>query len=118
MMTIMAQPLVDVASKASTSLIEYGVVGSVLVVVMAVCVWSVWKLCKTQDLRVADQQQLNAKMEGLLEKMITVFSEMKSSLEQLTKAEAEGQKVLQALKTAVDEVIKEAVRSRRPGGLR
>jgi hypothetical protein len=100
----------DTAKSAGLTLIESGILGTLLVFAVSVAAFAVWKLNKVQDLRVEDQKKMSERMEGLVQKLTLTFSEMNNSIVNLTSAEKEGQAVMQAMKTSMDGVIMEAVR--------
>jgi len=100
----------DTAKSAGLTLIESGILGTLLVFAVSVAAFAVWKLNKVQDLRVEDQKKMSERMEGLVQKLTLTFSEMNNSIVNLTSAEKEGQMVMQAMKTSMDGVIMEAVR--------
>jgi hypothetical protein len=100
----------DTAKSAGLTLIESGILGTLLVFAVSVAAFAIWKLNKVQDLRVEDQKKMSERMEGLVQKLTLTFSEMNNSIVNLTSAEKEGQAVMQAMKTSMDGVIMEAVR--------
>ena len=71
------------AVKPALSLLDNTVIGSVLVVVLVICIVAVVMLIRVQNSRVADQKALNEKSEALMTKMITAFTDMKSALDGL-----------------------------------
>jgi len=104
------------------STLDKTVIGALLILSWSLSLLAVWKLLKVQDkisdvqnMRVADQQAMNVRMESLMEKMITTFSKMENALTNLTQAEKDGQALLQAMKNSQETIILEAVR-RRAGG--
>ena len=101
---------VVVGGKAGLSLIESGILGSVVVIAILVAIGAIVMLIRVQNQRVQDQKAMSTRMEKLTEKMITTFSEMKNALENLTRAEKDGQTLLQAMKISQDTLILEAIR--------
>ena len=85
----------------SLSMLEKTVLGSLLLLSWALGVLAIVQLIRVQNARVADQKAMNDKSEKLMEKMVTAFSEMKGALEGLKNAEEEGQKVTEAVHTAI-----------------
>ena len=81
---------------------------------IAITGWAIFKLSHVQDLRVADQKAINDKMEKLIEKMTTAFSEINNTLGNLVTSDKDSQGVLLGLKGSLDGVIMEAIR--RSGG--
>lgn len=108
-----AKEVAGTGAQAGLNVIEWGVVGAILILSVAINIFAVYKLSKVQDLRVRDQQRMSDKIQGLTEKMTAAFSGMKNSLDNLTQAEKDGQTVLQALKQSLDTVIRDAVRGAR-----
>lgn len=78
----MLQPVTiptEVATKAGTTLIETGVLGTLLVVaILAICAL-VWLLVKVQNLRVADTKELAA----LSQQMVSTFAQVNGTLASL-----------------------------------
>jgi hypothetical protein len=85
----------------SIGVLEKTVLGSLLLLSWALGILAVVQLIRVQNARVSDQKAMNDKSEKLMGKMITAFSEMKGALEGLKKAEEEGQKVTEAVHTAI-----------------
>lgn len=107
MHVLFAQVSTPEAVKPALSLLDQTVLGAVLIVVLAVAITAVVMLIRVQNARVADQKALNDKSEALMNKMITAFTDMKStmealksSLENLKGAEQETQSTLRAQKEA------------------
>lgn len=105
-----AKDAVEAGVKAGLTVLESSILGAIAILAITISTWAVYKLSKVQDKRVADQVAMNDKMERLIEKMTTAFSEMNNSLYNLVQAEKDGQALMSALKTSVDGIIMEAIR--------
>jgi hypothetical protein len=107
-----AQGVGDAAAKAGLTLVESSILGAVAVLCAFAAGFAIWKLNKTQDLRVQDQKDMSGRMEDLVKQMTSAFSKMTNSIDNLTSTDREGQKVLQGVKQSLDGVILEAVKGR------
>jgi hypothetical protein len=105
---------VGVGVKAGLSILESSILGAIAILAIAITGWAIFKLSHVQDLRVADQKAINDKMEKLIEKMTTAFSEINNTLGNLVTSDKDSQGVLLGLKGSLDGVIMEAIR--RSGG--
>jgi len=119
----------ELAGKSGLSIIASGLLGSIAVLSLLVAIFAVWMLNRVQNERVADQKQLNDRMEKaserqekLVEKMTGTFAGVKNALDNLTQTEKDTQAFLRDLKGSMDGVIRDAVNRRgsnpAPGGPR
>lgn len=111
----------ELAGKSGLSVLESSLLGAIAVLSLVVAIFSVWKLNRVQNERVADQKQLSERMEkaferqeSLVEKMTSTFSGVKNALDNLTQTGKDTQSLLRELKGSMDGVIRDAVRSRNP----
>lgn len=111
-----AQEGVTKAVEPALSTLSQTIIGALLVVSWGITILAVWQLVKVQNARIADKERDSARIEGLNERLITVFSDFKNSLDNLTAAEKEGQQLLTSIKQSLDTVILTAVQGR--GSLR
>jgi len=74
-----AQVSSDLATKAGTTLIESGILGSLLVASVLGNIALIWLLVKVQNLRVADTKAIAI----VSEKMVTTFGNVESALRNL-----------------------------------
>lgn len=103
----------EAGGQAALTLVEAGILGALLVLSVALNIWLVKTVINVQNLRIADKDTDSKRIEGLNEKLITVFGEMKNSLDNLTAAEMSGQGILQSVKQSLDTVILAAVQGGR-----
>jgi hypothetical protein len=114
MLAFASEEVVGVGVKAGLSILESSILGAIAILAIAITGWAIFKLSHVQDLRVADQKAINDKMEKLIEKMTTAFSEINNTLGNLVTSDKDSQGVLLGLKGSLDGVIMEAIR--RSGG--
>ncbi len=107
-----SQPDVGKVAEPAISTLTQTVIGSLLVLSWIIAGLALWQLIKVQNARIADKDADSKRIEKLNEKLITVFSEFKNSIDNLTAAEKEGQAVLQGLKQSHDTVLLAAVQGR------
>ena len=107
-----AKEVAEVGGTAGLSIIESSILGALLILSVVLNIWLVKTVIGVQDKRIDDKDTDSKRIEKLNEKLITVFSEFKNSLDNLTAAEMSGQGILQSVKQALDTVILEAVRGR------
>lgn len=114
----------ELAGKSGLSVLESSLLGAIAVLSLVVAAFSVWKLNRVQNERVADQKQLNERMEkaferqeSLVEKMTGTFSGVKNALDNLTQTGKDTQSLLREFKGTMDGVIRDAVRSRSSSSL-
>jgi uncharacterized membrane-anchored protein YhcB (DUF1043 family) len=111
----------ELAGKSGLSVMESSLLGAIAILSLVVAIFSVWKLNRVQNERVADQKQLSERMEKaserqekLVEKMTGTFAGVKNALDNLTQTEKDTQFVLRDLKSSMDGVIRDAVNRRIP----
>lgn len=104
------QAVEEVGTKAGLSLIEYGIVGIVLLISLLVNVGCVLKLMKVQDKRVSDKEADNDRLERLTTSTIEVLAKVTNTIENLERSDRDQAAILAALKTSMDTVILSAVR--------
>lgn len=103
-----AQVPAEVAAKAGTTLIESGVLGTLLVVSILANVALVWLAFRAMNLRVEDTK----KIAELSEKMVTTFSSVNGTLASLNSASQTQANALQALTSTMNTVLMSALASR------
>ena len=103
-----AQVPAEVAAKAGTTLIESGVLGTLLVVSILANVALVWLAFRAMNLRVEDTK----KIAELSEKMVTTFSSVNGTLASLNNASQTQANALQALTSTMNTVLMSALASR------
>lgn len=112
-----ANEVAGVGGRAGLSIVESSILGALLILSVCLNIWLVSTVIKVQNARIADKDTDSRRIEKLNEKLITVFGEMKNSLDNLTAAETAGQGILQSVKQSLDTVILAAVQGTlRPGG--
>lgn len=79
------------------SILEKSVIGSVLVVALALCVAAIVVLIKVQNARVSDQKEASERLEKTHNKMVEAFGRFKGTLESLERSEETSQQGLQNL---------------------
>lgn len=104
-----AQEITEVGGKAGLSIIESSILGALLILSVVLNIWLVATIIKVQNLRIEDKDKDSKRIEDLNSKLITVFGEMKNSLDNLTASETTGQSLLQSVKQSLDTVILAAV---------
>ena len=118
----------EAAGDALAVIIKDSVLGALLVIAVGLCVWAVLRLNSVQNKRVADQKQMNDRMEksqekmaGLIEKMTEAFAGHKAALEKLADTERSQTDTMvklcgemRGLQGTVDSVIRDAVRRSSP----
>jgi hypothetical protein len=102
----------EASGQAALTLVEAGILGALLVLSVGLNIWLVKTVIAVQNERIKDKDSDSRRIEKLNEKLITVFGEMKNSLDNLTAAEMSGQGILQSVKQALDGVILAAVQGR------
>ena len=107
----------ELAGKSGLNILESSLLGAIAVLSLVVAIFSVWKLNRVQNERVADQKQLSDRMEKaserqekLVEKMTSTFSGVKNALDNLTQTEQQTQGLLRSMQQSMDGVIRDAVR--------
>jgi len=108
-----AKEVAGAGGQAGLSIIESSIIGALLILSVALNIWLMKTVIGVQNLRIEDKDKDSKRIEGLNEKLITVFGEMKNSLDNLTAAEMSGQGILQSVKQSLDTVILAAVQSGR-----
>ena len=106
------QPDVAKVAEPAISTVTQTVIGSLLILSWLIAIIAIWQLIKVQNARIADKDADSKRIEKLNEKLITVFSEFKNSIDNLTAAEKEGQAILTSTKQSLDTVILAAVQGR------
>lgn len=104
-----AKEVAEAGSRAGLSIVESSILGALLILSVILNIWLVSTVIKVQNSRIADKDKDSKRIEDLNTKLITVFGEMKNSLDNLTAAETTGQGVLQSVKQSLDTVILSAV---------
>jgi hypothetical protein len=111
-----AKEVAESGGKAGLSIVESSILGALLILSVCLNIWLVSTVIKVQNARIADKDKDSKRIEDLNGKLITVFGEMKNSLDNLTAAETTGQGILQSVKQSLDTVILAAVQGTlRPG---
>ena len=111
-----AKEVAETGGKAGLSIVESSILGALLILSVVLNIWLVKTVIGVQNLRIEDKDKDSKRIEGLNAKLITVFGEMKNSLDNLTAAEMSGQGILQSVKQSLDTVILAAVQGTlRPG---
>ena len=82
-----AKDVAETGAKAGLTLIESSALGAVLVVSIVINILIIRTLIRVQDRRVDDKEKDGERNGKLNEKLVTVFSEFKNSLDNLTAAE-------------------------------
>jgi uncharacterized protein HemX len=100
------------AAEPAISTLSQTILGSLLIVSWIIAGIAIWQLIKVQNARIEDKTKDSERIEKLNEKLITVFSEMKNSLDNLTAAEKGGQEVMNRLKQSHDTVLLAAFQNR------
>lgn len=98
--------------RAGLSVIESGVLGALLVLSVGLNVWVIATLIKLQNSRIDDKTSDSKRIESLNEKLITAFSGMKNSLDNVNETSKAAASGLQAVKNSIDNVILLAVQGR------
>ena len=106
----MAQGIEGTATNAAGQIIDSGVLGGLVIVLLAVCIGMFLRLNKVQNDRVDDQKQLSKKMEDLVEKLMKALTDSTSAQRELADTERQSQHMLQDISRSVQGVIYEAVR--------
>lgn len=83
----------EVAAKASTSIIESGVLGALLILAVLAIVALVWLLVRVQNARVEDIKKMNE----LSSKMVETFANVNKTLEDLDEGIEEQARALQVV---------------------
>jgi uncharacterized protein HemX len=91
MRPLLAQVAVPDAVKPALTTVESTILGALLIVAVITAVGAIILLVRVQNARVLDQKALSDKSEGLMSRMITAFTDMKSTIESL-KTTLEGLK--------------------------
>lgn len=97
--------MAKVGGKAGLSLLEYGVLGVVLLLSLVINVAAVWKLSKVQDKRVEDQNKTNERLENLNTKTLEVLGKLTAVVESVDKSSGVQTAVLQGVKSSVDTLL-------------
>lgn len=113
---LQGKEVAQVSASAGLSIIESSILGALLVLSVALNIWLVKTVIGVQNERIKDKDSDSRRIEKLNEKLITVFGEMKNSLDNLTAAEVAGQGILQSVKQSLDTVILAAVQGGRSLG--
>lgn len=79
------------------SVLEKSVIGSVLLVSLALCVAAIIALIRVQNARVSDQKEASIRLENTHSKMVEAFGKFKGTLESLERSDEASQYALQAL---------------------
>ncbi len=103
----------QVGVRAGLTVLESSILGAITLVSTLLTVWAIWKLSKVQDQRVSDLEKQNDKMQELVMKMTGTFAEVSKSLDSMGEAADSSERALGELKSAVNGVVMEAVRSLR-----
>ena len=117
--TLQGKAAAEVGTSAGLSIIESSILGALLLLSVGLNIWLMKTVIDVQNKRIDDKDADSKRIEKLNGKLITVFGEMKNSLDNLTAAEISGQGILQSVKQSLDTIILAAVqagRSLRPGG--
>jgi uncharacterized protein HemX len=96
-----AQVPAEVAAKAGTTLIESGILGTLLVVSVLGNAALIWLALRTMNKRVEDGKALHA----LSEKMVTTFASMETAVEDLNDADKAQTMALQSMKSTLDTLL-------------
>lgn len=91
----------EVATKASTTIIESGVLGALLVIAVLAIVALVWLLVRVQNARVEDIKKVNE----LSAKMVETFANVNKTLEDLDDGIEEQARALQALHATMQSIL-------------
>jgi hypothetical protein len=104
--------ITETLARGGLSLIESSVLGAVTAVAVAIAVLSVRKLSRVQDARARDLERQGERMEAVMVELTRALSDLSGSLDNLARAEREGQALLSAMKSSIDLVVMEAMRER------
>lgn len=97
------------AAEPAISTLTQTIIGSLLLLSWIIAGIAIWQLIKVQNARIDDKTEDSKRIEALNLKLVEVFSEFKNSIDNLTKAEKEGQELLKSLKQSHDTVLLAAV---------
>lgn len=114
----------EAAGDALAVIVKDSVLGALLVVAVGLCVWAVLRLSSVQNKRVADQKQMNERMEksqekmaSLIEKMTDAFTGHKAALDRLSDTEKSQTETMvhlcskmEGVQSTIDSVVRDAVR--------
>jgi hypothetical protein len=99
----------EAGARAGLTIVESSILGALLILSVALNIWAISILIKVQNKRVDDKERDATRLQDLNQKLITVLSGLENAVENLAKAEKEGQGVLQGVKQSLDTVILAAV---------
>jgi uncharacterized protein HemX len=91
----------EVATKASNTIIESGVLGALLIVAVLGIVVLVWLLVRVQNARVSDIQ----KQAEVANRMVETFTQVKETLEELIESSKEEARALQAVQNTMQNIL-------------
>ena len=99
----------ELAGRSGLSVLESSLLGAIAALCLVVAIFAVWKLNKVQNERVEDQKDMSRRMEALSGQLTGTFAKTHNALDNLTKAEDEGQDLMRQLKSSIDTVVRDAV---------
>lgn len=101
MLSQVPAPAAEVATKASNTIIESGVLGALLIVAVLGIIVLVWLLVRVQNARVSDIQ----KQAEVANRMVETFTRVNETLEELIEGSKEEAKALQAVQGTMQNIL-------------
>lgn len=107
-----------VGERAGMSLVEYGIVGTVLLISVGMNLLLVFKLMKVQDKRVEDKEKDNERLERLTTNTTEVLAKVSAAVTGFERSDRDGAAILQGVKNSLDTIVMQAVmRGMTPQGM-
>lgn len=112
----LGQPIAN----AANAIIQTGVLGALLILAVTACFVAVWKLNKTNEARVKDQQEMTKALVDLTTNLRETLSELTGITGALKEAVQKSTEQGRSMERTLNETVRDAIRSLRrfspPGG--
>lgn len=106
----MSQTVEGVATNAAGSIVDTGVLGALVIVLVALCIAMFLRLNTIQNLRVEDQKEMSKQILSVVKDLNQEATKTEKALQELTESNDRTTDVLQGVRTSIDQVVLEAVR--------
>jgi len=100
-----AKAIEEVGKQAGLSLVEYGIVGIVLLLSLGVNIICVRKLMQVQDQRVSDKEADGQRLERITTNLSKTVADVTAALTNLERSDNAGTAALQSVKTTLDHLL-------------
>lgn len=98
-----------VGERAGFALVDYGVVGVILLISLGSNFWFASRMMKVQDKRVEDKEEDNKRLERMVVTTTEAISKVSAAVTSLERSDRDSALALQGMKNTLDTVVMQAM---------